>query len=166
MNERAKNKLLIVLFLLLALIIYMVVTLTTPASENERRLSETILSQSPGEIVSLNELTDFEWDSAYTFAPYTSKKEICKVLGIPVNDCKIALETVSEAMVQMIFTKEQEIVCVLLGYPDKLGYCFDFGNSSYDYLTFHSDENSEFLIEQPHANYLLLRYMPAENKQK
>lgn len=163
MNERAKNKILLVLFLLLALIIYMVVTLTTPAAENERRLSSTIIVQPAGEVVSLNKLTDFEWDKAYTFAPYTSKKEICSVIGINANDCKIALETVAESMVQMIFTKDGEIVCVLLGYPDKLGYRFDFGEAAYDYLVFTSSEDPQFRVERPYTNYLLLRYMSADN---
>lgn len=163
MNERAKNKILLVLFLLLALIIYMVVTLTTPAAENERSLSDTIISQPAGEVVSLNKLTDFEWDKVYTFAPYTSKKKICDTIGVNVNDCKIALETVSESMVQMIFTKDKEIVCVLLGYPDKLGYSFDFGDTTYDYLVFTSNEDPQFRIERPYTNYLLLRYMPVGN---
>lgn len=163
MNERAKNKILIVLFLLLALIIYMVVTLTTPAAKNEQHLSGVIASQSAGEVVSLNELTDFKWDKVYTFAPYTSKKKICDILGINVKDCKVALETVNESMVQMIFMDSGEIVCVLLGYPDKLGYRFEFGETTYDYLVFTSEEDPQFRVERPYTNYLLLRYMPAGN---
>lgn len=157
MSERIKSKTIIVLSLLLALVAYIVITLTTPAAANERSLSSAICSQPAGKIVSLNSLTDFSWEKVYTFAPYTTKKEIFEILGFK---SKIDLETVSESMVQMIFTEEEEVVCVLLGYPDKLGYAFDYGQEGYDYLVFPSAEEPNFRIERPYSRQLLLRYLP------
>lgn len=162
MNERTKNKVIIVLFLILALVIYMVVTLTTPAAANERGLSAAITSQTAGDVVSLNDLTDFEWDYAYTFAPYTASEIICDTIGF---DTKVPLETISESMVQMIFTKGEEVVCVLLGHPDKLGYDFDYGISSFDYLVFSSQEDPQFRIERPYTHLLCLKYLPLREEQ-
>lgn len=163
MNERTKNKVIIVLFLILALVIYIVVTFTTPAAANERSLSAAIIRQTAGDVVSLNDLTDFEWDYAYTFAPYTALETICDTIGF---DTKASLETVSESMVQMIFTKEEEVVCVLLGHPDKLGYDFDYNNSNFDdYLVFSSQEDPQFRIERPYTHVLRLKYLPLREEQ-
>lgn len=158
MNGRSKNRLILVLFFLLVLVFYMATTLTTPAAVNERRLSETLAGQPAGEIVSLCDLTDFEWDSAYTFAPYTSQEDICSIIG--VESSKTNLETVSESMVQMIFTKDREIVCVLLGYSGNLGYSFDYGLTDYKYLIFSASNEPVFRTERPYNNQILLRYIP------
>lgn len=158
MYKKAKNRLIIFLFLLLALVFYMAATLTAPEAVNERRLSETLSSQPAGEIVSLCDLTDFEWDSAYTFSPYTSHKDICSIIG--VENSKLKLEAANENMVQLIFTKDGEIVCVLLGYPNNLGYSFDYGQTDYKYLVFSSSNEPVFRTEHIYSDQILLRYMP------
>lgn len=157
MYERIKDRILLLLFLLLALVGYLVVTFTKPAAANERSLSGILQSQPAGEIISLTELTDFEWDSAYTFRPYTDKEKICQVMGFETAE---SLETVNESMVQMIFTKEKEVVCVLLGYPEKLGYFFDYGVEDYKYLIFSASNEPKFRVERPYHHYLVFRYVP------
>ena len=165
MNKRAKNNALIIVFLLVALSLYALITFSTPASVNERGFSRTVRNQTPDTTVCLNDLTRFDWDAVYTFSPYTPKAEICKIMGVNANDCKAFLETVNESMEQLIFTKNNEVVCVVLGYSDKLGYTFDFGTTDYDYLVFYSSENPQFFVEKNNSKQLTLTYV-SENETK
>ncbi|MEG0296644.1 MAG: hypothetical protein RR620_07975 [Clostridium sp.] len=81
--------------------------------------------------ISLKELTSFEWDTMYSFEPYTSKETIYDVVGYKWD--KIS-ETVSEGMNQVIFIDDGEVVCYIYGYSNNLGYYFDIpknGDESY-----------------------------------
>lgn len=69
--------------------------------------------------VELNKLVPFEWDELYTFDPYTSKGEIEKTIGFKSNSIK---ESVSEGMVQLLFIKDEKVVCSICNYPRNLGY--------------------------------------------
>ena len=94
--------------------------------------------------VELSELTDFEWEKLYIFAPYTSKSEIEEIVGMalkeainsPVNDNEIC----------MLFTFENENVAYLRSKKEDLGIDFDFG--VYDrYLCFENENSNLFSIE-------------------
>ncbi|MCB2300565.1 hypothetical protein [Clostridium tagluense] len=68
--------------------------------------------------------TPFEWDTLYSFAPYTTKGEIYKTIGykwVPIST------TVSEEMNQIVFIKDGKVVCYLYGYPEDNKFGFDFG---------------------------------------
>ncbi|WP_349409889.1 hypothetical protein [Pseudalkalibacillus sp. SCS-8] len=50
-------------------------------------LEEHILSTlEDGDEIDLNELTDFTWDTAYLFTPYTTQESINKHLGVTFKD--------------------------------------------------------------------------------
>ncbi len=95
--------------------------------------------------VFLNDIIPFEWDTVYTFGPYTSRETIEEVIGIKSNAIKEAL---SEGMQQLIFVKEDEIICSITGYYYRLGYMFDFKSYENDYGTLNSTDNPLFKTEK------------------
>ncbi len=76
--------------------------------------------------VAFNDLVPFEWDRVYTFAPYTSKKEIAEVIGFHSRSIR---ETVSEGMVQLLFVKDHFVTASVCSHVDSLGYQVDFSGS-------------------------------------
>lgn len=77
-------------------------------------------------MVAFNNLVPFEWDRVYTFAPYTSKKEIAEVIGFHSRSIR---ETVSEGMVQLLFVKDHSVTASVCSHVDSLGYQVDFSGS-------------------------------------
>lgn len=71
----------------------------------------------------LNEIVPFEWDTVYTFPPYTSRAEIEKTIGFKSSSIK---ETVSEGMVQLLFVKDRKLSGSVCGYAENLGYRIEF----------------------------------------
>jgi hypothetical protein len=90
----------------------------------------------------LSQWTPFEWDTLYSFAPYTAKDSIYEVVGYRWDSIS---ETVNEGMNQIVFVNDGKVVCYLYGYPDNLKMGFDFGdyNGSY-YLRFTSEQKISF----------------------
>ncbi|MCT8138190.1 hypothetical protein H1D32_10745 [Anaerobacillus sp. CMMVII] len=87
---------------------------------NEALLKKEVLSIDENiKHINLQEVTPFEWDVMYSFAPYTSKDQIYDVVGYKWD--KIT-ETVSEGMNQIVFLKDGKVVCYLYGYPENNGY--------------------------------------------
>lgn len=70
-------------------------------------------------MVTLNEVVPFAWDTVYTFAPYTPRKDIEAVIGF---QSAAVQETVSEGMVQLLFVKGDVVAACICGYPENLGY--------------------------------------------
>ncbi|MBC2725087.1 hypothetical protein [Desulfosporosinus sp.] len=93
-------------------------------------------------IDNLSSFTSFEWDTLYSFAPYTPEKVVYQVVGYQWDKIN---STVSEGMNQIVFLKEGKVVCYIDGYPDKYKIFFEFGQytgnhfklTSSDKLTFH-----------------------------
>lgn len=75
--------------------------------------------------VTLNEIVPFEWDTVYTFAPYTSRSEIEEIIGFKSNAIR---ETVSEGMVQLLFVKDSTVCGSICGYAENLGYSVHFSD--------------------------------------
>ena len=71
------------------------------------------------ETVNLTDITPFEWDVVYSFNPYTSKDTIYETVGYKWDNIS---ETVSEGMNQIVFLKDEKVVCYLYGYPQNIGY--------------------------------------------
>lgn len=86
----------------------------------------------------IDELIPFEWDEAYSFAPYLQKEFIYEIVGYQWSDIH---ETYDEAMIQVVFMKNQQVVCHLYGYPEEIGFDVDFG--SFDHQTFIHIKNNE-----------------------
>jgi len=95
--------------------------------------------------VFLNDIAPFEWDTVYTFGPYTSREVIEKVIGIKSNAIS---EARSEGMRQLIFVKEDKIICSITGYYYKLGYMFFIESYENEHGTLNSTDNPLFKIER------------------
>jgi len=95
--------------------------------------------------VFLNDITPFEWDTVYTFGPYTSRKVIEEAIGIKSNYIS---EARSEGMRQLIFVKEDKIICSITEYYYKLGYMFFIKSYKNEYAALNSTDNPLFKIER------------------
>ncbi|MDR2571471.1 MAG: hypothetical protein LBD23_14430 [Oscillospiraceae bacterium] len=94
--------------------------------------------------VTLNELTAFEWDTMYTFAPFTPKKAIEEVIGFSSSDIQA---TINESQSQLIFVKDNKVVCSIYGYGNSLGYWFSFRDYLSDYLAVTPDDIVIFSVD-------------------
>ncbi|WP_222439383.1 hypothetical protein [Sporosarcina sp. BP05] len=100
---------------------------------NEELMKQEMLNIGESvESVNLSNVTPFEWDIVYSFSPYTSKDTIYKTVGYKWDTIS---ETVSEGMNQLVFMKEEKVVCYLYGYPANNGYGIYFNSGSDTRLT-------------------------------
>ncbi len=122
--------------------------------KNNRLLKKAVVAIAAKEVF-LNEIVPFEWDCVYSFAPYAPKEEMERVIGLRSKHIK---ETVSEGMVQLIFIKDDEVVCSICRYSDNLGYRISFydGAGSYSKLCF--EQNAVFRVEKEKDGVVGLYY--------
>ncbi len=92
---------------------------------NNQRLENSIHSIET-ETVNFNDVVPFEWDTLYTFTPYTNRSEIEKIIGFKSADIKE--NNISEGMVHLLFVKDDAIVSSILNHDNNLGYRIDFGS--------------------------------------
>ncbi len=105
---------------------------------NNARLRGAI-ADTDSSTVRLNELTPFEWDALYTFAPYTSVQEIESAVGASSPTIR---QTVSEGMTQLIFVKGGAVVCAVTGYPSNVGF-----SASFESPVLY-DDDAQFALER------------------
>ncbi|MEG2290640.1 MAG: hypothetical protein RR891_10030 [Clostridium sp.] len=97
--------------------------------KNEKLLRKNVLSIDESvEIVDLSDIAPFNWDLAYSFAPYTREDDIYETVGYKWDNI---VETVNEGMNQIVFLKDKKVVCYLYGYADNNGYGINFGGEGY-----------------------------------
>ena len=95
------------------------------------------------ETVTLNEITPFEWETVYSFAPYASKQEMESIIGFKSNHIT---ETVSEGMVQLIFVKGSRVVCSIRGYSSNLGYGVSLWSGGESHCQIRRGDNVAFSV--------------------
>lgn len=119
---KQKNLFVKIIFAVL-LAVFLYVLIGDPAvAYNNYRLRKSITAVN-AEAVELNQAVPFEWDSVYTFDPYTPKSEIEKTLGF---HSPAIHEVINEGMMQLIFVKNRQVVSSVCGYSRLLGYRIDF----------------------------------------
>lgn len=144
------NKKIKVGILILVLILFLVFIVDTYSLIKNNHNLKKLLSNADFEgDVFLNTLIPFEWDMAYTFPPYYTKKEMAKEIGFNSIYLK---ETVNENMVQIIFVKDKRIVSNIVGYPDEIGFDIVF-NDNIKYL----DDSIFTLGKVKGVNVLILK---------
>ncbi|ONI38773.1 hypothetical protein AN639_02355 [Candidatus Epulonipiscium fishelsonii] len=74
--------------------------------------------------ITLNEVVPFEWETIYSFGPYSNKEHMEEVIGFESDE--IYPNNISEDMVDLIFVQDGEVVARVLEYPSKLGYKIQF----------------------------------------
>ena len=89
----------------------------------------------------LSDFTTFEWDTLYSFAPYTPEEVVYEVVGYQWDKIN---STVSEGMNQIVFLKEGKVVCYIDGYPDKYKIFFEFGQYNGNYFKLTSSDKLIF----------------------
>ena len=87
---------------------------------NAELLKQEVLSIGESvEMINLSDVTPFEWEVVYSFAPYTPKDMIYETVGYKWDSIS---ETVNEGMNQIVFLNDEKVVCYLYGYPENNGY--------------------------------------------
>ena len=89
----------------------------------------------------LSQWTPFEWDTLYSFAPYTPKDKIYEVIGYKWDNIS---ETVSEGMNQIVLVKDDKVVCYLYGYPENIKLGFNFGEYEDSYIKLAAKQKLSF----------------------
>lgn len=125
---KKKSSLIIGVALVAVLVFIMLKALwTTPIWEvNAKQFngSFNMISGNNATINDLSQFTTFEWDTLYSFAPYTPNDAVYQVVGYQWDKIN---STVSEGMNQLVFLLEGKVVCYIDGYPDKYKVFFEFG---------------------------------------
>jgi hypothetical protein len=112
--------------------------------DNAQKFKETAKTHANDTVVLLADITPFQWDTVYTFAPYTTKETIYQVIGYKWDTIS---ETVNEGMNQVVFAHKGKVVCYVYGYSDNLGYGFDFGDFERDHLQLDSSTKPMFTVK-------------------
>lgn len=128
--------------------------------EHAQKLREQVEKLPDGEIRMLSDITPFNWDRLYRFAPYTSAEEIYQTIGEGQRGLNIQ-STVDEGMMQILFLKDQQVVCHLYGYPSQVGVSFDLGDFNGRHsLLLQAQAHPTFLVDHHSAGYSTLTLQP------
>ena len=133
------RKRLFLIALLIGLAIFMV-----SCSKEDKSLEDALLKKKESDIVRLDSLTDFQWNSVYFVKPYTEKSEIEKYIGISSDEIYDNIS--DEGTLYMIFTLDDKVVYQIYGNPNNLGFDFDVGE--YDKIKNISKEKSVFNVKR------------------
>lgn len=115
---------------------------------HNRQLEKAITGLDGMQQVTLNQVVPFEWDTVYTFDPYTSRQEIAETIGFDSGSIQ---ETWSEGMTQLLFVKDQRVTASVCGYPSRLGYDVVFE----DRIT--ADQQVQFWVETEPGRVTLIQ---------
>ena len=138
-------------FMVLLMLCFVGCGKSSVVNENNSFFAKAVKGITTDEIA-LNDITAFDWDTVYTFPPYTSKESIEEIIGFESNSIE---ETVSEGMTQLLFVKGQEVVCSICGYSNNLGYGFLFGAYSGDYLAIDKNDDATFAVSNSEGKVYL-----------
>lgn len=97
----------------------------------------TVLSLNEGKSAFLEQLVLFKWDAMYVFSSHTTNEKIENALGFPPEDSAIAQ---SEHEGNLVFVKDDEIVCRVIGASDLLKLQFLLDETEDGYMVIRSDE--------------------------
>ncbi len=137
----------LILLVLLGVLVFLFVTFigNPKVYLNNKKLKENILKLSvDSEDVELRDIIPFEFDTLYTFKPYTSKEDIETIIGFKSSSIK---ESTNEGMVQLLFVKDKKVVSSVCDYSVNLGYkIINFGNRAYPETIFSIYEENKIMI--------------------
>jgi 2',3'-cyclic-nucleotide 2'-phosphodiesterase (5'-nucleotidase family) len=97
--------------------------------------------------VNLSEITPFQWDEAFVFAPETPREIIYKEVGY---EWRSITETEGTDMTQMLFKKDNKPVCYLYGSIYKIGLGVYFDKTEYkdNKVKIVPNKNDKFSIKK------------------
>lgn len=125
---------------------------------NARLLKDNVLSlDQKVESVNLKDLTPYEWDTIYSFDPYTSKEQVYETVGYKWD--KIS-EALSEGMNQIVFLNDGAVVCYVFGYPENNKYGISFFGKDISKVPMLTREDSlDFSVHRSEGT-TYLAYLP------
>ncbi|WP_315167593.1 metallophosphoesterase [Metaclostridioides mangenotii] len=97
--------------------------------------------------VNLSDITPFQWDEAFVFAPETPRDIIYKEVGY---EWRSITETEGTDMTQMLFMKDNKPVCYLYGKMDEIGLGVYFDKTKYkdNKVKIVPNENDKFSFKK------------------
>lgn len=97
--------------------------------------------------IHLNEVTPFQWDKAYVFDINTNIEKIYETIGYKWQSI-ISKEKDSE--IQMVFIKDDKVVCYLYGDMDMMRISVNFDKKSYkdSVIEIYPNKNDKFKVEK------------------
>lgn len=114
-----KNKLVLLLGIL------SIMLFACSSNKGLEKFKDNLKEQSDSQKISLESLTDFEWEKVYFIAPYTSKESIENILKIKSDE--IYNNMVDEKVLYLIFTNKEQLVNQVYGRIEQLGFSFELG---------------------------------------
>ena len=127
---------------------------SSAVKENNDIFSNAVKSVTTDE-VALSDLATFEWDAMINFTPFTPKERIEEIIGFSSNDIRA---TYNEGHTQLIFVKDNKVVCSIWGYAENLGFFISFGRYDGEYITIQNSETASFAVDNS-GEELLLTYI-------
>lgn len=143
-------------------VIIVVLIIFNPLNEhlwdtNTNKFIVSLSSVKDNEIIEdLSNFTPFEWDTLYSFRPYTPKIEIYKTVGYVWDNI---YETVSESMNQIVFVKSGKVVGYIYGYPEDNKIGFNFGEYKGLYIKLTSKQKLSFKVRTSTKGVRYLDYI-------
>ncbi|MFC0561456.1 hypothetical protein [Halalkalibacter alkalisediminis] len=153
---KSKKRVAIVVIVMLCVVVSINLLQKDLWEVNEELLREQITSiEQSAETINLLDVTPFEWDVVYSFDPYTSKDKVYETVGYKWDNIS---ETVSEGMNQIVFMKEEKVICYLYGYPENKGYGIYFSGDTINNVAemLKANDNLTFRVFRS-SNYIYLK---------
>ena len=96
-----------------------------------------------GTTIDLSECTQFDWDKAYAIEPYLPEEDIERVIG---RRWPYVKSSTSEGMNNVIFMKDDEVVCYLYGFPSQFNLGFRFREFENGFVALHREDKVLFRV--------------------
>lgn len=102
--------------------------------------------------INLKEITPFEWDRAYVFDKNTTIEEIYEKVGYK---WKSLAQQEKGYELQMVFMKDEKVVCYLIGDVDKMGISMKFDKSNYKdgIIEIEPNKNDKFSVKKGQEDF-------------
>lgn len=113
---------------------------------NRDLLKTAVIEMEDSEPVKLSDVTPFDWDYVYSFTPYVSKDQVYEAVGYKWDTIQ---QTVSEGMNQLVFMKDDQVVCYVYGYAQNNGFGIYMERAEYGepFVKLYANEDSMFKRE-------------------
>ena len=124
--------------------------------ENKRLFEIAIKSANNADAlleIELSKLTDFKWDTVYTFRPYTHESYIFEKIGFVVDGL---VSSMSETAMQILFVYDNKLVCHIYGLRS------DYAIESDKELVFMVSESPVLRIVERNDRYAKWEMIPAD----
>lgn len=95
--------------------------------------------------ITLQEMTEFDWDYMYYFMPYIDKETVETIIGFSSDNISDNLS--NDDGVYAVFVKGKEVICQIQGLPENLGFRFEFGKID-SYIRLDKKKAAHFSVEK------------------